>query len=277
MDGGPETVLPPTGLFRSQNCQEGGPDDFGCLNRRVGPRQLPLELFLPLQFHKHIATVAAQTVAHGESLEDTFSILTETTVAIEALKDAVSCSGRLEEYLTRLNFAPEAISHGIDMIQAILDNATAGKLSSVAFSLFDPRATANELQNKSRQMMKTPIATSFVELLQTDVSLFQETYGFLVVLHVPLIKLNAEGRMHVLDIFKLADLPISLSPSLQLTVAPAPKKLLAISTESGEWRTMSLSDLFDCSKLGTFFLCPLLGVLRKALSDKRTESIDDEA
>ena len=40
---------------------------------------------------------------------------------------------------------------------------------------------------------------------------------------------------------------------------------------------MSASDLFDCSKLGTFFLCPLLGVLRKALPDKRTESIDDDA
>ena len=40
----------------------------------------------------HIATVAAQTVAHGESLLDTFSILTETTVAIDALNDAVSCS-----------------------------------------------------------------------------------------------------------------------------------------------------------------------------------------
>ena len=92
MDGGPEIVLLPTGLFLSQNCREGGPDDFGCLNRRVGPRQLPLELFLPLQFHKHIATVAAQTVAHGESLLDTFSILTETTVAIDALNDAVSCS-----------------------------------------------------------------------------------------------------------------------------------------------------------------------------------------
>ena len=67
--------------------------------------------------------------------------------------------------MTRLNFAREVIGRRIDMIQAILDNTAAGKLSSVAFSLFDLCATANKLQNKARQMMMTPIATSFVEFL----------------------------------------------------------------------------------------------------------------
>ena len=186
----------------------------------------------------HIATVAAQTVAQGESLEATFSILTETTVA-----------------------AKDAIGRRLGMIQLVLDSAASGKLSSVAFTLFDLRSTANELKNRARSMRMKPIVGSFIELLQTDVSLFTETYGFSVVLHVPLIKLNEEGRMHMLEIYQLADLPISLSPSLQLSVAPAANKLLAISPETRQWRTMSALDLFSCSKLGTFYLCPLMGRL----------------
>ena len=89
--------------------------------------------------------------------------------------------------------------------------------------------------------------------------------------------MNPDGRRHVLDIYQLADLPISLSPSLQLNVAPAAQKLLAISPETHEWRTMSASDLFSCSKLGTFYLCPLTGVLRNPLPNERTPSIDDDA
>ena len=224
----------------------------------------------------HIATVAAQTVAHGESLEATFSILTETTVAVDALNDAVARNARLEEYVTRLNFARDAINRRISMVQSVLDSAASGKLSSVAFSLFDLRATANEIRNRARAMHMKPIAGSFIELLQTDVSLFTEPYGFSVVLHVPLIKINDDGEMQMLDIYQLADLPISLSPSLQLSVAPAAKKLLAISP-SRQWRTMTAADLFSCSKLGTFYLCPLTGVLRNPLPDTRTESIDDDA
>ena len=224
----------------------------------------------------HIATVAAQTVAHGESLEATFSILTETTVAVDALNDAVLRNARIEEYLTRLNFAKEAINRRLSMIQSVLDSAASGKLSSVAFALFDLRSTANEIRNRARAMHMKPIAGSFIELLQTDVSLFTEPYGFSVVLHVPLIKINDDGQMQTMDIYQLADLPISLSPSLQLSVAPAAKKLLAISP-TRQWRTMTASDLFSCSKLGTFYLCPLTGVLRNPLPDVRTESIDDDA
>ena len=225
----------------------------------------------------HIATVAAQTVAHGESLEATFSILTETSVAVDALNDAVARNARIEEFLTRLNFARDAIGRRLGMIQSVLDSAAKGKLSSVAFALFDLRATANEIRNRARAMQMKPIAGSFVELLQTDCSLFTEPFGFSVVLHVPLIKLTEDGNMHLLDIYSLADLPISLSPSLQLSVAPAANKLLAISPDTRQWRTMTASDLFSCSKLGTFYLCPLTGVLRNPLPDIRTESVDDDA
>ena len=225
----------------------------------------------------HIATVAAQTVAHGESLEDTFSILDEATVAIDALNGAVSRSSRLEEVLTRLDFAKSAIERRLDLFQDILDSAAKGKLSSAAFNLFDLRSVANELTNKAAAMHMVPVATSFAELLQADISLFQEDYGFSLVMHIPLIRTDTEGRLALMDIYELSDLPISLSPSLELRVAPRDKRLLAISPKTGEWRTMSPADLYSCSKLSTFYLCPMTGVLRRPLEDKRTLSLDDDA
>ena len=225
----------------------------------------------------HIATVAAQTVAHGESLEDTFSILDEATVAIDALNGAVSRSSRLEEVLTRLDFAKSAIERRLDLFQDILDSAAKGKLSSAAFNLFDLRSVANELTNKAAAMHMVPVATSFAELLQADISLFQEDYGFSLVMHIPLIRTDTEGRLALMDIYELSDLPISLSPSLELRVAPRDKRLLAISPKTGEWRTMSPADLYSCSKLSTFYLCPMTGVLRRPLEDKRTQSLDDDA
>merc|ERR1712020_139480 len=141
--------------------------------------------------------------------------------AVDALNDAVARNARLEEFLTRLNFARDAIDRRIGMIQSVLDSAASGKLSSVAFSLFDLRATANEIRNRARAMHMNPIAGSFIELLQTDVSLFTEPYGFSVVLHVPLIKINDDGEMQMLDIYQLADLPISLSLSFSLLLSPS--------------------------------------------------------
>ena len=225
----------------------------------------------------HIAVVAEHTVATGESLEGTFSIINEVVVATDALTDAMRRRDRFVEILSRLNFARQALERRVTSMRAILDSASSGRLSSSAFQYFDLRKVAAKIKERATVLRMSPLSKSYAELLQSDCSLFKDVKGFSVTCHLPLLRMAESGEIDQLEIFRLADLPISLSPTLQLRVAPRSNRLLAVSPMTGEWRTMSSADLYHCTKLGTFFLCPLSGVLRRPLPNDKSQDVSDDA
>ena len=224
----------------------------------------------------HLAVVAQHTVANGESLETTFSILDELANSIAALTQAVTRRDRFVDTLANLNYARQAIMRRLYNTRAILDAAANGRLSSAAFTAFDLRRAAADIHDKATPLQMAPLSQSYVELLQSDCSLFRDEAGFSVVCHLPLLRLTDDGVHDKMDIFRLANLPIPLSPELDLRIAPQNKQLLAISSVTGEWRTMSSADLYSCKKQGTFFVCPLSGVLRSSLSDGDSHSLSDD-
>ena len=224
----------------------------------------------------HVAVVAEHTVANGESLETTFSILAELASSLQALTEAVARRDRFVDLLANLNFARQAITRRISNTRAILDSAANGRLSSAAFTAFDLRKVSAQIHDRAAPLKMAPLSQSYVELLQSDCSLYRDEYGFSVVCHLPLLRLTDGGVHDKMDIYRLANLPIPLSHTLDLRIAPENKRLLALSPVTGEWRTMSASDLYDCKKQGTFFVCPLAGVLRAPLADSDTKLLSED-
>ena len=241
--------------------------------------QLLWSFFTPSEAQNtaHLAVVAEHSLTVGENLQTAYSTITELGTAVDALASVIDSRDSFDTMISRLNLLRQAVSRRLQGVRALLDSAAAGKMSSAAFLFFNLRKAADDIHSRAKELSMAPISQSFVEVLSSDCNLFQSEEGFSVVCHIPLLRQGEDGVTDELDIYQLADLPISLSPTLQLRVAPRIRNFLAISSLTGQWRTMSASDLYSCSKLGTFFLCPLSGVLRTPLPDTADQFVSDDS
>ena len=142
-------------------------------------------------------------------------------------------------------------------------------------SRFDLRKASDEIYQRARELNMIPLARSFGQLLQAPVSLFQTGTGFEIIMHIPLVPLTPQGDMDQMTIFRFTDLPIALTKNLQVRVAPGRPKFLVVSPSTRHWKTMSYEELSECTKQGTYFVCPLNGVMRRPLPDKRGSKLSD--
>ena len=177
----------------------------------------------------HLAVLAKESISIAETAETSFSTVQELLTATEGLSLAIANKDEFDFVQGRLEFARGAISRRLQSVRSLLDAAASGHLSSSAYSLFDLREAVSEIRQQAKQLNMSPISKSFVEVMQSDVSLLESKLGFEIVIHMPLLRLNENGDVDQLDLYKFTDLPISLSPSLQLRVAPRSTQFLAIS------------------------------------------------
>ena len=222
--------------------------------------------------HAILAEAALQNI---DDIGKTFDILNELHERQVVLARHVKSNSELIATRAVMSSAKASLEREINAIRQLLDSAAHGTLASVAMSRFDLRKASDDIHRRARELKMTPLAQSFGQLLQAPVSLFRKGRGFEIIIHIPLVPLTDNGEMDQMTIFKFSDLPIALNKDLQVRVAPGRPKFLVVSPKTRHWRTMSYEELSECTKMGTFFVCPLNGVMRRPLPDERGSKLSD--
>ena len=80
----------------------------------------------------------------------------------------------------------------------------------------------------------------------------------------------------VLTLYRFGGLPIPLTQEMSVQVIGLEDKIIGLTKDVSLFEVFTKSDLQQCGKLGTFFLCDDLSVLRRGLQKAKNEDLDSD-
>jgi hypothetical protein len=182
-----------------------------------------------------------------------------TIATLEALRVETSTSKAHRRFERALTVYFERL----DTIEMALDKALTGRLSSRSFAEFNLGQIADDIRDKAVQSGMAPDAAHISDWLQFEAGFIGLSYGFDVLLHVPLYR--PDDRM---TIFQYHPLPIPLQDGAHLSVAQNGLTHIAINDAQTLFRAMDLAEFNRCHRRGHLYICDLGTIARKAPEDE---------
>ena len=201
---------------------------------------------------------AANLIAMDENIKHllaskNLASIVEATVAI-ANKDVQAEAKRFW-----FQAAIREINDHVTAAENAAQAAARGQFSMSALQSIDAEETAHQIRKFAQAANLEPIGQLPRDLLHAPASLAADAKGFLVVIHVPLVRKNS-----LMGIFQHTPLPMPAGNGLYVSIA-SPHDTIAISPEFDRFfLTDSVSLHLDCTRFGEFFACPRGNVARKA-------------
>ena len=93
------------------------------------------------------------------------------------------------------------------------------------------------------------LARSTADMYQCEVSFITHPEGFYIFVHVPMAKQD-----DTLHLYRHLPIPIEVNPGEMLTINPI-KSVIATDTDRTKFRAIDFSDLADCTKMGSTYMC----------------------
>jgi hypothetical protein len=206
----------------------------------------------------HIASELAATESRvsGASRE-----IIQLNDAIKNVTEVVNRQGhqlKLLATMDRFMMTVQKISDGTSKFEAIINKATSGRLAVEAINMALMQDVLGRLKKEAEEKGFDLLVNSAWDLLQVDTSFVGTDNGFMLYVHIPLVKYSQPYQ-----ILRYVPFPYPVDKdndtSLVMWVQPE-EEVIAVNEKQQLFRSMTHADLIQCRKMGVVHICDHSGV-----------------